>query len=109
MPHAVAKREGKIGYLIFIPYRDTEHNTDKTVPVQIIGSIMRRMVEQFGDIPYEALWCIISLLTINTKVSDLIRQTYYTNTDKTVPVQIIGSIMRRMVEQFRDILELLSE
>ena len=33
-----------------IPYRDTEHNTDKTVPIQIIGAIMCSMVEQFGDI-----------------------------------------------------------
>ena len=49
-PHAVARRDGEVGYPVFIPYRDAEHNTDKTVPIQIIGAIMCSMVEQFGDI-----------------------------------------------------------
>ena len=49
-PHAVSKRDGKVRYPVFIPYRDAEHNTDKTMPIQIIGAIMCRMVEQLGDI-----------------------------------------------------------
>lgn len=49
-PHTVSKRNRKVGNLTFILYRDTENNTDETVFVEVIGAMMRRMVEQFREI-----------------------------------------------------------
>ena len=36
LPHTVSKRDGKIGYLVFVSDGDTEHDADKTVPMQVI-------------------------------------------------------------------------
>lgn len=41
-----AERDSKIMASAFIAYRDTEHHAHKTMPVQIVGAIMRNVVRE---------------------------------------------------------------
>ena len=46
-PHTVSQRDSQINNALFFPYRYTEHEADKAMPIEVIGAIMRCMVEQF--------------------------------------------------------------
>lgn len=46
LPHAVSNRDGKVRNFLSVLDRDIEHDADKAVAVQIIGTVIRRMVKK---------------------------------------------------------------
>ena len=46
-PHTVSQGNCQIDNPLFPPYQNTKHKADKTMPVEVIGTIMCGMVEKF--------------------------------------------------------------
>ena len=49
-PHPIANRKRQIAYFPLIEYRNGQHDTDKTVTVQIIGAVVSGMVKKLFTI-----------------------------------------------------------